>query len=115
MLSGETAVGRHPPLVVRMMDRIVREAEVAALPGRVARSDERHLEDAAVTACARVLAEGLHATAIVGITYTGRTAVLLSRERPGAPIYAFSKVCDVSDRFAKDLRGQGHNRNQGCP
>ena len=101
MLSGETAVGRHPPLVVRMMDRIVREAEVAALPGRVARSDERHLEDAAaVTACARVLAEGLHATAIVGLTYTGRTAALLSRERTGAPIYAFSPDERVCRRLA---------------
>ena len=101
MLSGETAVGRHPPLVVRMMDRIVREAEAAALPGRVAPSAEGHLEEAAaVTACARVLAEDLRATAIVGFTRSGRTAALLSCERTGAPIYAFSPDERVCRRLA---------------
>jgi pyruvate kinase len=101
MLSGETAVGHHPPLVVRMMDRIVREAEAAALPARVARSEEAHQEEAAaVTACARLLAEGLRATAIVGLTRSGRTAALLARERPGAPIYAFSPDERVCRRLA---------------
>lgn len=106
MLSGETAVGRHPALVVSMMDRIVREAEAAALPARVEsgdkelRDDDLHREEAAVAAGARVLAAGVRAVAIVGLTRSGRTAALLSRERAGAPIYAFSPDERVCRRLA---------------
>ena len=60
MLSGETAVCQHPLLTVRMMDRIVRSAEVTARPRTVepVTGSERGSDDAAaVTHAARVLAE----------------------------------------------------------
>src|SRR5262249_20028307 len=41
MLSAETAVGRHPLLVLHMMDRIIREAEVDDLRPRLARTYAR--------------------------------------------------------------------------
>jgi pyruvate kinase len=98
MLSAETAVGRHPLLVVRMMDRIIREAEADDLPPRLARSGTHGPRGyaAAVTHAACVLAEGVGASAIVGFTRSGRTAQLLSGGRPRVPIYAFSpdeRVC----------------------
>lgn len=98
MLSGETAVGRHPGLVVQMMDRIVRSAEASVQP----RGDHRptgrrfHRRSAAIAEAARVLADDLHAAAIVGHTRTGRTARLLSSGRPATPIYAFSPDEHVS-------------------
>src|SRR6266700_4593726 len=61
MLSAETATGRHPLLVLNMMDRIVRAAESAeAAPhtGR-GRDDRPRGYAAAVTHAARVLAEDL--------------------------------------------------------
>jgi pyruvate kinase len=103
MLSGETAVGRHPLLVVEMMDRIVRAAESSDLfePRRGRRREDRPAGDAAaVTHAARVLAEDLEASAIVGVTRTGLTAELLSRGRARAPIYAFSPDERVCRRLA---------------
>jgi pyruvate kinase len=102
MLSAETATGRHPLLVLSMMDRIVRAAESAeAAPhtGR-ARDDRPRGYAAAVTHAARVLAEDLEATAVVGITRTGLTAELLSRGRTKVPIFAFSPDQDVCRRLA---------------
>jgi pyruvate kinase len=121
MLSAETAAGHHPLLVVQMMDRIVRAAESADLfePRLARRREDRPSGDAAaVTHAARVLAEGLEASAIVGVTRTGLTAELLSRGRARAPIYAFSpdeRVCQrlalwwgvspVHQQLAGDLEG----------
>jgi pyruvate kinase len=103
MLSGETAVGRHPLLVLEMMDRIVRAAE-----GSEAQlSSNGHGRDApttgyasAVTHAARVLAEDVGASAIVGITRSGLTAEMLSRSRARVPIYAFCPDPEVARLLA---------------
>jgi pyruvate kinase len=102
MLSAETTIGRHPMLVMRMMDRIVRAAESAETPGAAGRGrdDRRRGYAAAVTHAARVLAEDLEATAIVGITRSGLTAELLSRGRARVPIFAFSPDPRVCRRLA---------------
>jgi pyruvate kinase len=103
MLSAETAAGRHPLLALQMMDRIVRAAESAdVMPPEVGRrSDERPRGyAAAVTHAARVLAEDLEASAIVGITQSGLTAEFLSRGRVRVPIYAFSPNEEVTQRLA---------------
>jgi pyruvate kinase len=101
MLSAETATGRHPLLVLGMMDRIVRAAESAEEPHLGRSHDERPRGyAAAVTHAARVLAEDLDASAIVGITRTGLTAELLSRGRAGVPIFAFSPDPGVCSRLA---------------
>ncbi len=102
MLSAETATGRHPLVVLRMMDRIVRAAESAEASPLVGRSrdDRPRGYAAAVTHAARVLAEDLEATAIVGITRSGLTAELLSRGRAKVPIFAFSPDAAVCCRLA---------------
>lgn len=102
MLSAETAAGKHPLLVIKMMDRIIREAETDDAPARRSPSRERqpHGYAASVTRAARVLAEGLRASAIVGFTASGRTSQLLSGERPRMPIYSFSGDEHVCRRLA---------------
>jgi pyruvate kinase len=103
MLSAETAAGQHPLLAIKMMDRIVRAAESSdVMPSQVGRGrDERPRGyAAAVTHAARVLAEDLDASAIVGITQSGLTAELLSRGRGRVPIFAFSPDEEVARRLA---------------
>jgi len=102
MLSAETATGRHPLTVLNMMNRIVCAAESAEAAPRVgrARDDRPRGYAAAVTHAARVLAEDLEATAIVGVTRTGLTAELLSRGRTRVPIFAFSPDAEVCRRLA---------------
>jgi pyruvate kinase len=104
MLSGETAIGRHPVQCVRMMDRIAREAEVlvqAAAPSQIADAESRRARPIteAVTRGAVAAAEYLKADLIVVATVTGRTALALSRMRGRVPILAFTDREDVARRM----------------
>ena len=92
MLSGETAMGKHPPLVIKTMANIATQAEKDAeyvdpyveTASRAAR--ERPLLaicDAAVT-----MANDLHASAIVAFSISGLTARGVSSFRPAQPIIA---------------------------
>ena len=92
MLSGETAMGKHPALVVKTMADIAIQAEKDAeyvdpyveTASRAAR--ERPLLaicDAAVT-----MANDLHAAAIVAFSISGLTARGVSSFRPSQPILA---------------------------
>src|SRR5205807_2440573 len=103
MLSAETAAGKHPLLALKMMDRIVRAAESSdVMPSTLGRAhdDRPRGYAAAVTHAARVLAEDLDASAIVGVTRSGLTAEMLSRERARVPIYAFTPDREVARRLA---------------
>jgi pyruvate kinase len=98
MLSAETAVGRYPVQAVRMMDRIAVEVE-ASSPQlyQPARHHERRLGIAeAVAAAACRLGHDLRAKAIVVITRSGRTAQLVSKNRPAEPIVALTEEESVA-------------------
>jgi pyruvate kinase len=91
MLSNETASGKYPLESVKMMDRIIREAE--AFP----RENERFLRRVWRISIAEAIAQGvcnatqaLPVKCIAVFTETGRTARLLAHFRPGCPIIAFS-------------------------
>jgi pyruvate kinase len=96
MLSGETATGKHPVLVVETMRKIIMQVE---------RTDYRYnLEDELVpqphspsflsdaicyNACK--LARDTKADALIGMTQSGYTGFMLSSYRPESPLYIFSK------------------------
>ncbi|MDE3226659.1 MAG: pyruvate kinase [Nitrospirota bacterium] len=101
MLSAETAAGRYPVESVQVMDRIVRTAEenpAARRPhgeGRGGTSIPEALCEAALQA-----AEATGSTAIVAFSESGTSARLMSKQRPAAPIVAFTPFEPVRRRMA---------------
>ncbi len=100
MLSGETAAGLYPLESVRMMDRIICEAEAAIteLP-RPARFAEIHIGEAIAEAVCHA-AEELHMNVVAVFTETGLSARLVSKYRPRAPIVAFSPNPETRRRMS---------------
>lgn len=96
MLSGETATGKHPVLVVETMRKIIMQVE---------RTDYRYnLEDElipqphspsflsdAICYNACKLAKDTKADALVGMTQSGYTGFMLSSYRPQSPLFVFTK------------------------
>jgi pyruvate kinase len=91
MLSGETAIGGFPFEAAAAATTIASAAEARAADLRSARPACRHTGEAAAVAhaVADVAATEPDVVAITCYTETGRTARLLSTERPPKPIYAF--------------------------
>jgi pyruvate kinase len=102
MLSGETAIGEFPIEAARAAVTI---AEVAERRGARFLAPEpacAHTDEAAAVAHAAAGIAGSDGAveAIACYTGTGRTARLLSAERPGVPIYAFAPEPIVERRLA---------------
>lgn len=94
MLSAETSVGRYPLDVVSAMNRILRrvEAEDDSIYYKnmeVSSELENPLNSAVIATSCR-LAKETEASAIVGMTRSGYTALQLSHCRPRAHIYIFT-------------------------
>jgi pyruvate kinase len=115
MLSGETAVGAYPVEAVSMMSRIVREAEnlmfsddaaemvVATVPGNGGGSVRDKEEPSGVARAGQVLpitecaveaasliSRRLNAALLIVLTHSGRTALVLSKQRNRTPTLALS-------------------------
>ena len=94
MLSGETATGEHPTLVVETMRKIIMEVEKTEY--RYNREEEltpqphspSFLSDAiCYNACK--LAKDVNADALIGMTQSGYTAFMLAAIVPNHPIYFY--------------------------
>lgn len=86
MLSGETAVGTHPALVVETMANILREAEPDANMPPLPLTDRTI--DSAMARAAKDLVKELSARAVLVPVTNGTTAMRISRQRIGVPILA---------------------------
>jgi pyruvate kinase len=97
MLSGETAVGDFPFEAASVATRIAQAVESQGAEYRAAQPPCLHTgEAAAVAHAAASIVEGdSDVIAITCYTTTGRTAALLSAERPRVPIHAFIPDADV--------------------
>jgi pyruvate kinase len=104
MLSGETAIGEYPIEAARAAARIAETAEDRAGGFRVATDTRRPRDEphAVAHAVAQAAAEYGEVVAIACYTATGRTAALLSAERPAVPVIAF--VPDARVRRSVCLR-----------
>jgi pyruvate kinase len=96
MLSGETATGSYPTLVVETMSKIIMQVEktVYEYDREDILTPQPHspsfLSDAiCYSACN--LAKDSRANALIGMTQSGYTAFMLSSYRPRSPLYIFSK------------------------
>jgi pyruvate kinase len=94
MLSGETASGKYPVQAVQMMSAISSQAEAhLAEWGRwqgMVVSGQCDDDTYFMTQAARELAHDRNVAAIATFTVSGRTARILSKLRPGVPIFAFT-------------------------
>lgn len=120
MLSGETAAGKYPVVVVETMARIIQEAEryhrkreklrhtpepighiharrAFALDPAEAEIDEESLKVPDMVSAAAVhAAEELKVSRIVAFSQSGFTARLVARYRPDSPIMAFTPDSKVA-------------------
>lgn len=91
MLSGETSVGAHPPLVVRTMARIIQHVEEQALQTLPNLQDHRDGSTAkALTHAAVTVAADIDATHLIAFTETGLSARLIARWRSETALLAFT-------------------------
>jgi len=93
MLSGETAVGKFPEKSIETMSTIVLTAEENFTRwGHLHPENREPAQDDATstTRAARELAHDRNVELIVVFTVSGRTALLMSKERPCVPIIAFT-------------------------
>ncbi|HET8572465.1 MAG TPA: pyruvate kinase [Edaphocola sp.] len=95
MLSGETAMGRHPALVVQTMVNIIKEVEKEKTVYNRNLTPQPHspsfLSDALCYNACRI-AEDVHADALIGMTQSGYTGFMLSSYRPHAALFVFSQT-----------------------
>jgi len=97
MLSEETAIGRYPIEAVRVMERILDQAEPLIVPRLD--SGSRDVADR-ITRAACEMADEIGAAAIVIPTLSGFTARMVARHRPRMPVIALVSDAAVRRRLA---------------
>lgn len=95
MLSGETAMGQYPELVIETMVSIIQEVEKEEIIYNRNLTPQPHspsfLSDAlCYNACE--MAKDVKANALIGMTQSGYTGFMLSSFRPRSPLYIFTKT-----------------------
>ena len=103
MLSGETAVGQYPALVINTMVKIIKEVEKEAIVYNKNLVPQPHspsfLSDAlCYNACE--IARDVMANALVGMTESGYTGFMLSSYRPQAPLFVFTKTQSLVNQLS---------------
>ena len=106
MLSAETSVGAYPVEAVMVMDDIIQATESAIPYGDLDEDnmeplpeEQKRFTESAVAAKAATMATEIRAAAILCLTYSGMTARVMSRRRPGVPIIAIAQDEDVCRRL----------------
>lgn len=93
MLSAETASGKYPVKVVETMVRVVLGAEAYPVPDLSVGFSDSHFQriDEAVAMATAWTARRMHATAIIALTESGSSAMMMSRVERYTPIYALTR------------------------
>lgn len=103
MLSEETAIGKHPVLAIKVLDRIICEAEATLVYNKkqlkTNASSYGSISDA-ISFAASNAAEKISATAIIACTQSGSTAKLIAKYRPLQTLFAATSEPKVLNRIA---------------
>jgi len=103
MLSGETAVGLYPFEAVRMMAKVAVHTEEALDYGKLFDARKNPASNTSITEAIGQatcdIARDLKASAILTATASGRTARVVSRFRPRAPIIAATNDLSAYQRM----------------
>ncbi len=93
MLSAESAVGKYPVKTVEAMSRICLGAERESGRGRAQSGLASHFRktDEAIAMATMYTAGNMHADAIISLTESGTTALLMSRQDTSIPVYALTQ------------------------
>lgn len=120
MLSGETATGMHPALVVETMRKIIIEAEKSEY--RYNREEDirplphspTFISDAVCLTAAK-LAESTNADALIGMTQSGYTGFKLSSYRPKSQLFIFTKERTLVNQLSLSwgVRAFFYNEEEG--
>ncbi len=94
MLSAETAAGKYPVKAVQAMSEVIQGAEkyqLGSLRGLVRADEEFTNTEEAISMAVMYTANHMRVRAIVALTESGSTPLLMSRIRSDMPIYAFTR------------------------
>lgn len=103
MLSAESASGQYPVEAVATMDRIAEEVERDQLYWTIIASQQAEPEATgsdAIAAAAHRIADTLGIRVIAAWTFSGATALRLSRERPNSTVIALTPNRDTARRVS---------------
>ena len=103
MLSGETAVGKHPVGVIHAMSDVFVGAEKFPHPtGLMSHRTEGQFElvDQAIAMAVMYTANHMSVKAIIALTESGSTSLWMSRVRSDIPIYAMTPYAATHRRVA---------------
>lgn len=102
MLSGETATGKHPALVVQTMAAICHEAETSKEVRKSGHRMEDRFEriDEGIAMATMYTANHMGVRAIATLTESGATPLWMSRISSGIPIYALTSNDEAAQRVS---------------
>ena len=99
MLSGETAAGKHPVKVVKMMSNIIEEAEKTPKDRPLLRHIDLSNVNASVMVAASMIAEKVKAKRILTVTESGNSAQKISMFRPLTPVLGITNSIQTARRM----------------
>jgi len=106
LLTAETSIGKNPVRVIQTISRLIRRAEQIEFSHNVnydyIETDEAHIQSIALASYQ--IAKDLKVKAIVPITYSGFTAIVLAKYFPTEPIIAVTNSLNIQ-KILKFYRG----------
>ena len=118
MLSGETAIGKHPEKAVDTMRKIIRDVEgsehnISKQENTKDPSKKERFLSSAICSSACQIADKTRAKAIITITYSGFNTIKTSSYRPNAFIYAFTNNHSILNTLSLVWGVQGFYYDRG--